>query len=312
METSNIFDSLLEENQADLFEIFTKSPYNFFALVKNYMKSKVCRYIDGEFSRYHNASPKLIYAYLLKDYPNTLKKSKNDNVNVEAARWLGYFYRHWNKLTKEYSSRIVSQLPPKEGIESYFVLHQMNENQAIEICKRRYNLKRNAHRKYENKDFSLNISKIDEEYYLPLTKNLLIKLYGTQEYKSLELNYFRDSRYDLISKDKKIGIIFKSICKYSLNEVKNIFKFENEELMFSRFTAENSILFILVTEYIEELFFENELNKFTKFYLSIRNKFDNVFIYNNNALYQINRMYGLTRFNLDSTFSKVISQSKNL
>lgn len=312
METNDIFNSLLAENQASLFTLFARSPFDFFVLVKYYMKSQICRYIDGEYSSYQNASPKLLFSYLIKECPEIARFPKKNDVNVEAARWLGYFYRRWNILTKDYSSHIVSELTPLEGIKSYFVLHQMNENQAIMLSKRKYNLARNAHRVYELKSDSFNINEIDENLYLAFIKSILIKLYGTYQYKSLEENYSKDCRYDLISKDRSVGVILKILNRNSLNEIKNIFKEENEELMFSKFSANDSNLFFLIKENIDQESLEDELNSLTELYLSNRNKFDNVFVFNSNTLYQINKMFELTKFNLGVKFSKVISQSKNM
>ena len=190
MEISETLKLYLEALQTDIFLNIYNSGLDFFSFAQCFMKSKVCKNIDNLHSYWISQTPERILGEVIKEQEKPIKKKNNSYINKEAVIWLSSFYRRWHFITGEYSNVIVRFLSIDKGIKNYFMLHQLDEENAIEYAKRRYNLSRNTHRKYEvDKEIETMREYYSKPYYYEfLAKRILKKL--TRDYR-LDNHYYK-------------------------------------------------------------------------------------------------------------------------
>lgn len=246
--------AFIENNQGLLFKLAIEKGLDFSIFIKEYMKSKICQKIDSFYSFYQSQSPEYILESLIKNKEISGVINKEQNVNIEAIEWLGFFYRRWHYLTGESSRSILKFLSPVEGVRNWYTYHQLDEKSAIYLSKVRYNQKRNNHRKHELKcikdekeelkrvlsDFIDHKGDV-QQYYAYLTKRILYKLYREPIYNKLE--YLENQKYDFVDEDETIGIKAYSI-KYDdifeSNKILNDYKNNDVD------SYDKSILFYIV------------------------------------------------------------------
>ncbi len=312
MNTKNdSYNIYLCELQGRIFYLASFLEYDLPTLIKVYMKSRIAKMMDNEYSSIQGRSPASLLDIFILENKKELKK-QSVKYNPDAAEWLGYFYKYWQLNTKEPSSKIVGKLKPIDGLKKYFNFHQMDFVQAIDLCKKEYNLKRNAHRKYEIKKNQVKNSEIlNQNSKESFAKTLLIKAYGSEIFKDLTEDYSSKTRYDLISINLEVGVDIKVVNKFDNNQLLNLYLSENEEMLYSKICADNSILFIFVTSSdYDEIYINRELINLYNEYLNKRSKFDTLFIYIDSVLYEINKPLGISKIYLGTTLNKVNKQEK--
>ena len=86
------------------------------------------------------------------------------------------------------SKDIVDIFTPKQAIESYYYYHLFDFDRSIEEIKDKYNLRRNAHRKYEYEHSG--------EEYLPYNDKTYLKYLG----RYILFNFYKDKRISATQK----------------------------------------------------------------------------------------------------------------
>ena len=301
MEVNKKFKAFLENQQAYLFYQASLMDIDLVGFIKTYMKSDIAKAIDSEYSSLQTTSVYALLNMVLLLNPK-LKGTGFKKYNPAAAMWLGYLYRKWCFLTGESSKHIVNILPPLDGLKSYFNLHQMDEETAIMICKRNYNIKRNAHRYFEyKKDPSLKveqgISNDDKESF---AKTILEKLDKSNVYKKLKINYSKDSEYNLLSPDYEVGVSVKTIDDSDNDSLLTLFDKENDRMMYSNRVARNSLLFIINNGHSNLSF-----DTLKEHFLERTSKYNSLYIYSDGVLYTIDKVFGITSYNLSTSLSKI-------
>ena len=205
MKRNVYFENYINNLQKDIFLVAYDSNYEIGEFISSYMKSNVRKEIDKPFSSWHNQNPYRIYEEVRSEN-KSIKKVKKQVINRDAVEWLGFFYSKWHFLTGESSRSIIKFLKPISGLKDYYSLHQLDETEAIEKCKRLYNLSRNNHRRNENKrGFSLKTHYGNPTYYSYLATRMLYKL--KKDKVLTELRYTGDiDNYDFIDDDDNYGI----------------------------------------------------------------------------------------------------------
>ena len=218
MRTNQYFENYINNLQKEIFLLAYDSNYEIVSFITTYMKSSVRKEMDKLYSSWHNQSANRIFEEVLSE--TNILILEHQTVNRDAVEWLGFFYSKWHFLTGEASKTILRFLPPIEGLKRFFVLHQLDEIEAIEICKRHYNLSRNNHRSNEYKNS--NESKVFYDnpiYYSFLAVRMLYKLTkrqllnnlkyvgDKQEYDFADDAYTLGIKGDVIFKDNGISII---------------------------------------------------------------------------------------------------------
>lgn len=305
MENNEAFLSYLEHLQGEIFAIASKENIDFLNFVKGFMKSDIATSLDLDYSNIQNRSPYSIYSLFIESNPH-LKKSYCEKYNPEAAMWLGWFYRRWNHITKEPSKRIVGILSPLNGLKNYFNLHQASEETAIEICRREYNLKRNAHRAYEYKNVSFDeLQKMINDYTKEVfTKTIISKLEGMHLINDLIKEASNESYYDLINRDYKYGLVIRFVNSFSKEELIKTFDIENEELKYSKRTADKSILFLIINS--KNIYgLDAILDEFKNAFYQTRSKFNYIYIFVYNTIYIIDKVYGIANYSIGTTLRKM-------
>lgn len=307
MKNSTAFNNYLCRLQSEIFYLASLTEYDFPSLIILFMKSDIAFLMDSAYSNIQTRSAISILNMFIKENITGLKKA-TVKYNEEACRWLGYFYRYWQLETKEPSKRIVNKLTPLNGLKKYFSYHQMDFLDAIEIANMEYNLKRNAHRKYEIKNKEMNNEEILKKYSKEsFAKTILFKYFKNESIKTLTEEYSNKSHYDLISPNYDTGIVVKTLKSFDSDSIISLYNKENEEMMFSKLTADNSFLFIFLTKQLDdEEFLNKSINKLNTTFISNRSKFDCIFVYVNGVLYQINRQYGVIKFYIGVTNTKIL------
>jgi hypothetical protein len=245
MERNIYFENYINNLQKDIFLVAYDSNYEILSFISSYMKSNVRKEMDKPFSSWHNQNSNRIFEEVISEN-KSLKKVKKQTVYKDAVEWLGFFYSKWHFLTGESSKSIIKFLKPINGLKDYYSLHQLDEMEAIEKCKRLYNLSRNNHRRNENKkSFSFKAHYDDPIYYSYLAVRMLYKL---KKNKILtELKYTGDiDNYDFIDDKYIYGI--KSDVIFDKDKSELIKKYEQSDkdsLKFIRI-ADNSIYFCFV------------------------------------------------------------------
>lgn len=293
MEISETLRLYLEALQTDIFLNIYKSVYDFYSFAKCFMKSKVCRNIDNLHSYWISQTPERILEEVIKEQGKLIKKKNNSYINKEAVIWLSSFYRRWHFITGEYSNVIVRFLSVNDGIKNYFMLHQLDEENAIEHAKRHYNLSRNTHRKYEvNEVLETMREYYDKPYYYEfLARRILKKL--TRDGRLDKLVYtYNDDYYDFITNDKSIGLSTKVIGRQSNNSLIDIFKTTNEKAKYYKINTTTSIYFCFVFSEKYELNIESFFDDIKDLNESIalnERKYDYIYYYLLGHLVEINK-----------------------
>lgn len=268
--------SELLESQSRLFYLMSNKNLDIVDAANKFMKSSIVKEIDKYFST-SQLDPANIWLEQLEN-EFTIKKSK-DKYNIEAIRWLGYFYRKWHFLTGEPSYKIVRYLSPINGLKAYYTYHQLDENRAIELIKGIYNSSRNVHRKYEIKTNYLNSKNIfnyDIRFLSYLSKKVLYKLTNDEKFK----------KYRFDNKDKVFNhnkTIYKTLL---INKVDNLIEYiKRNKLNKIVNNNKSNVLFI----YISNKRYKDLYKDVS--YISNNNllgKYDYVYIYSFGSIYEIN------------------------
>ena len=243
MERNVYFENYINNLQKDIFLVAYDSRYEIVQFISSYMKSNVRKEMDKPYSSWHNQTSYRIFEEVLTEN-SSLKKIKNQTVNRDAVEWLGFFYSKWHFLTGEPSKTILRFLKPIKGLKDYYSLHQVDEIEAIEKCKRLYNLSRNCHRKNENK-YSYKAHNDNPTYYSFRALRAIYKLKKNEVFK--QMKYVGDTdNYDFVDDDYTYGI--KGDVIFDKNKSDLISKYEkaeSESLKYRRL-ADISIYFCFV------------------------------------------------------------------
>ena len=207
MERNLYFENYINNLQKEIFLLAFDSGYEIITFISYYMKSKVRKEMDKDYSGWHNQPASRILEEVLSE-SGFFQKNNKQTINRDAVEWLGFFYSKWHFLTGESSKTIVRFLKPSNGLKNYYVLHQLAEEEAIEKCKRLYNLSRNKHRNNENKNSEESKQRYYKEpiYYSFLAVRMLYKLKKDKVYD--QLSYVGDSNdvYDFINGSYSLGV----------------------------------------------------------------------------------------------------------
>lgn len=289
MQTNHYFENYINNLQKEVFLLAYNSCYEILSFITTYMKSDVRQLMDKPYSSWHNQSAARIFEEVI--FSSDIKKVVRQIANIDAVEWLGFFYAKWHFLTGESSKVIIRFLPAKEGIKNYYTLHQVDEMEAIEICKRHYNLSRNNHRsnEYKNSEESNNVYN-DATYYSFLAKRMLYRLNKNQIFKSI--NYVGDKHeYDFIDDNYIFGIKGDVIFSSSNRSIIDMYQENNNAVIDYSRRCINSIYFCFIfsNHYLiddkDRLLFDiNELRK--KFPPNNR-RFNYIYFYMLGKLYEI-------------------------
>ena len=289
MERNLYFENYINNLQKNVFLLAYDSNYEIISFISFYMKSYVRREMDKPYTQWHSQPPQRIMEEVLSYCPK-IEIVPNQNINRNAVEWLGFFYSKWHFLTLDSSKSIVRFLPPKDGLKNYYVLHQLDEKRAIEICKRRYNISRNNHRNYENKN-SQETSTIydDSTYYSFLSSRILYKLTKNQLFNDL-LFVGDKNNYDFADSAYSIGI--KNSVIFDKNDSSIIEEYKEKDNLAYRFKRKAYLglyfCFIFSSKYIND---SEQLQKDikeikTKYPPNIR-RYDYLYFYIQGKLYEI-------------------------
>ena len=204
MERNLYFENYINNLQKDIFLLAFDSNYDIIKFISFYMKSDVRKEMDKSYTSWHNQPASRILEEVVTNNP--ISKVNKQAINRDAVEWLGYFYSKWHFITGEPSKSIIRFLNPVNGLKNFYALHQLDENDAIERCKRLYNLSRNNHRKNEDKNSEESKQRYDDPiYYSFLSIRMLYKLTKNQVFN--ELRYVGDQNdYDFVDNSYSVGI----------------------------------------------------------------------------------------------------------
>jgi len=255
------------------------------------MKSSIREKMDMPYTSWHNQPALRIFEEVTAE--GKIDRVKCQNINRDAVEWLGYFYSKWHFLTGESSKTIVKFLNPVSGLKNYYVLHQLEETEAIERCKRLYNLSRNKHRRNEVKNSDENKMRYDDPiYYSFLSVRMLYKLSKNEVFNNL--NYIGDfNGYDFVDESYSIGIKSDVIFFNNDSSISDRFKFINESISKCNRKANTSIFFCFVFSKYYEIDDNNDekifydLTDIKRKYLPNNRQFQNLYFYLLGKIYQI-------------------------
>lgn len=289
MERSPYFENYINNLQKDIFLLAFESNIEIVDFITCYMKSKIRFEMDKPYTFWHTQPSIRIFEEII--LANHIKKIDKQKINIDAVEWLGFFYSKWHFLTGESSKSIISFLPAIEGLRQYYVLHQLDEVEAIEIAKRHYNLSRNAHRlnEYSNSKESNN-EYSDPIYYSFLSVRLLYKLWKDQIFDLVK--YAKDySSYDFLDDDYKLGIKGDVIFSKDNTDIIQKYKQAEKDIVNCLRRSEKSIYFCFVFSSIYESNderFELDIRVLRKEYPPINRNFNSIYFYRLGKLYEIN------------------------
>lgn len=252
------------------------------------MKGKIRFEMDKPYTFWHAQPSIRIFEEII--LANHIKKIDKQKINIDAVEWLGFFYSKWHFLTGESSKSIIRFLPAIEGLRQYYVLHQLDEVEAIEIAKRHYNLSRNAHRlnEYSNSKESNN-EYSDPIYYSFLSVRLLYKLWKDQIFDLVK--YAKDySSYDFLDDDYKLGIKGDVIFSKDNTDIIQKYKQAEKDIASCLRRSEKSIYFCFVFSSI----YESNDERFELDIRALRNEcprnrnFNSIYFYRLGKLCEIN------------------------
>ncbi len=244
MERNPYFENYINNLQKDIFLLAFDSNYQIIKFISCYMKSNVRKEMDKPYTSWHNQPPSRILEEIIAN--NSIDKVEMQTINRDAVEWLGYFYSKWHFSTGESSKTIMRFLNPSEGLKNFYTLHQLDEDQAIERCKRLYNISRNNHRKTEDKNNDESQQRYtDPVYYSFLVARMIYKLTKNQKFNNL--NYTLDANnYDFVDDSYSIGI--KSDVIFADSKDRIIERYKNSDGLASKYLrkTESSIYFCFV------------------------------------------------------------------
>lgn len=289
MKIYNCYNDAVADIQGKLFVLAYKKGYDVFDFVKQYMKGDLSNYIDGDFSIWQmQCEQRLLSHFVIDKY---IKKN-SEKIDVDALYWMGYFYRYWNFITRENSKDIVDIFTPKQALESYYYYHLFDFDRSIEEIKDKYNLRRNAHRKYEYEHSG--------KEYIPYNDKTYLKHLG----RYILFNFYKDKRINLTKKvfdedydfvGDEIGIktistknkeLYKTLKKYDVKKdiklksclfvflkndlyKKNYFSIINQIKKFARSHRTYNYVYICT---LGNLFVINSQNEINRFSISIKSE----------------------------------------
>ena len=244
MERNLYFENYINNLQKDIFLLAFDSNYEVTKFISCYMKSDVRKEMDKPYTSWHNQSPSRILEEVITNNP--VNKIKKQIINRDAVEWLGYFYSKWHFLTEESSKTIIRFLNPSDGLKNFYTLHQLDENEAIERCKRLYNVSRNNHRKNEDKNNGESKQRYDDPiYYSFLAARIMYKLTKNQKFNNL--NYVMDTNnYDFVDNSYSVGIKSDVIFVDDKDKIIEHYKDSNESANKYLRKADSSIYFCFV------------------------------------------------------------------
>ncbi len=244
MERNLYFENYINNLQKDIFLLAFDSNYDIIKFISLYMKSDVRKEMDKSYTSWHNQPSSRILEEVVAS--NSISKVNKQTINRDAVEWLGYFYSKWHFMTGESSKSIMRFLNPINGLKNFYTLHQLDENDAIEKCKRLYNLSRNNHRKNEDKNSEESKQRYsDPVYYSFLSIRMLYKL--TKNQMLNDLNYVGDqNNYDFVDSLYSLGI--KGDVIFSSSKDRIIERYKEAEETSNKFLrkASTSIYFCFV------------------------------------------------------------------
>ena len=244
MERNLYFENYINNLQKDIFLLAFDSNYDIIKFISLYMKSGVRKEMDKTYTSWHNQPASRILEEVVAS--DSISKVNKQTINRDAVEWLGYFYSKWHFMTGESSKNIMRFLNPIHGLKNFYTLHQLDENDAIERCKRLYNLSRNNHRKNEDKNSDESKQRYDDPiYYSFLSTRMLYKLTKNQMFNGL--NYVGDqNNYDFVDSSYSVGI--KSDVIFSNNEDRIIGRYKEADETANKYLrkANTSIYFCFV------------------------------------------------------------------
>ncbi len=297
MKRNLYFENYINNLQANIFIDAYKDGYEIVSFINAFMKSDIRKQIDEGLSFYIFRSS----FSLVQEISPLIKKTDRQKYSLEAVEWLGFFYSSWHFLTLESSKDIIRFLSPKEGLDQYYILHQLDESDVIERAKREYNLSRNAHRKYELEKIKKFSYIANEEYFKYLASYLLKKLKNDTVYEYLSFDE-KIPFYSLTDIDKTLGINVDVIDEKNTN-LENHFLICNEKIP-SGLALKNSIYFAFVTSNLFDL--NREIENLRNDYPVYKRNYNYIYFYHFGTLYEINSS------NEIYTYILPISQRKNI
>lgn len=291
MKKNRYFENYLSNLQKDVFLIAFDNNYDIVEFIICYMRSDVKEQLDKKFSSWQSQSSYRIFEEVIS--MNDVATVDKQTINRDAVEWLGYFYSRWHFLTGETSREILKFLHPKEGLKDYFVLHQLDESEAIDMCKRKYNLSRNNHRLNEYKNSKESKVKYSNPvYYSFLAVRMLYKLSRSKIYETME--YIGDKKeYDFANNDYDIGI--KTEVIFSNDETSVIEKYNRSDILAFNFSrkANKTIYFCFVFSSRYELDDNNDekllqdIRKITNEYAPNKRRFDYLYFFMLGKIYEV-------------------------
>ena len=289
MERNLYFENYINNLQKDIFLLAYSSNYEIISFISFYMKSDIRKQMDKPYSSWHMQPALRILEEIISLYKD-IEIIDHQLVNKDAIEWLGYFYSKWHFITGESSKSIVKFLNPTNGVSFYYALHQLDEFEAIEICKHRYNISRNAHREYEvkNNKKPIDITLQTPEYYAFLANKILYKLSKAQYLKGLSYVGF-DNEYDLSDYSHKSALKCDAILANDKSSVLDKFEKANEQI---KNKANTSLYFCFVSSsfYInsqEDETLPLHLVELKNKYPLPKRHFDYLYFYFVNKIYEI-------------------------
>lgn len=183
---------------------------------------------------------------------------------------------------------ILRFLKPQEGLKRFYVLHQLDEKEAIEICKRHYNLSRNSHRKneYKNSDIS-NIEYNNKAFYSFLAIRALYKLTKNKIFRGLNFS-IDDNQYDFIDEDKTFGI--KTDVIYHDDNDNVLSKFERIKRITNKVDTSIYFCFVFSKHYVDDFDEKNiikDINEIKNRYKIGNDEYDYMYFYIFGKIYEL-------------------------
>lgn len=231
-----------------------------------------------------------IYQEIKEQYPD-IKKVDMQTIDIDALEWLGFFYSKWHFITEEPSTLILRTLKPKDGLKRFYLLHQIDEHYAIEMCKRYYNLDRNLPRAYQNKKkdvMEIYLSKLQCQF---LNLKILYKL--NKDSTLLNLDYVNNNdTYTFINEDEHFIIKSDALLDEDDKDISSIYIESEKKLYRERIYTKKAIFIfnILQKQFKNEEIINSEIEKMKEYRFKNGKSYDYVYLYIFNKLYEINSL----------------------
>ena len=287
----------IQSNQAQLFLLADEKGYDMPTFITIFMKSPLAKAIDSSYSSWQ-MMPAIKWLEEIEDsYKEELKIKPKTKYPKEAIAWLGYFYRRWHFLTDESSVSILHFLKPSDGLLDYYAMHTIDESNAIEIFKSRYNQKRNNHRLYELKQQDLPYFE-NADNYSELAKHVLYKLSHNPSFKKMPILY--EDAYTFLDTDNQIGLMCETLFKGDCHNIYEIYKRNDENIAMLGNRPPISIFFMFVFSYryvnipIED--FVLEIKSLVKEYHINKRHFDYLYFYISGTLIEVNQANEIKKY----------------